>query len=86
MWPGRSSCREQLLDLCGRWDAARDDDLVVDEECGGGHHAPGDDLAGVGDLVDLDLPSTVDPQIDKTSCRTDGGVMDLSSPPARCCC
>ena len=31
-------------------DAAGEDDLVVDHESGGGHHAPRCDLAGVGDL------------------------------------
>jgi hypothetical protein len=41
------------------WDAAGQDDVVVDDERRRGHDTPRDDLAGVGDLVDLDAEAEI---------------------------
>ena len=46
---------EELSDLVGRGNAAGEHDFVVDDEGRGGHDTPRHDLAGVGDLLDLDV-------------------------------
>ena len=41
--------------MVGRRDASGEHDVVIDDDRGGRHDSPRHDLAGVGDLVDLDV-------------------------------
>src|SRR5690606_15129391 len=66
---------QELLDLGDARYASRDDDLLVDDEGGGGHDAVPDDRGEVGDLLDGDVePELVD--------GLPGGAFEVDAVPA----